>query len=111
MYRLFDGVVACDFPLPGVPEVHRGETDINVSLGQGAASDAGYDLGELRARIQQTTFLVPGVSIRDSKVEQIRVYPPDNDDGATVGNGEMRSSGFLLGLQANVLFGRSGDDD
>ena len=43
MYRLFDGVVACDFPLPGVPEVHRGEADINVSLGRDAASDAGYD--------------------------------------------------------------------
>ena len=26
--------------------------------------DAAYDLGELRARIQQTTFLVPGVTIR-----------------------------------------------
>ncbi len=26
--------------------------------------DAGYDLAELRARIQQTTFLVPGVTIR-----------------------------------------------
>jgi hypothetical protein len=43
MYRLFDGAVACDFPLPGVPEVHGGAADITVGRGQGAAAEAGYD--------------------------------------------------------------------
>jgi hypothetical protein len=43
MYRLFDGLVTCEFPLPGVPEAKKGEADIHIALGQGSASDAGYD--------------------------------------------------------------------
>lgn len=43
MYRLFDGVVACEFPLPGILEIGGLEPDLCVVLGEGAVNDAGYD--------------------------------------------------------------------
>lgn len=43
MYRLFDGAVACDFPLPGIPEIQYAEVDISIVLGRGAADEADYD--------------------------------------------------------------------
>ncbi|MCB0256374.1 MAG: hypothetical protein KDI55_21865, partial [Anaerolineae bacterium] len=43
MYRLFCSAVACDFRLPGVPELEEGEADIRIELSQGKASDTGYD--------------------------------------------------------------------
>jgi hypothetical protein len=43
MYRLFSALVACDFPLPGIPEAPQGEADIRIASGQGSASDTGYD--------------------------------------------------------------------
>jgi hypothetical protein len=43
MYRLFDGAVACDFPLPGIPEVQQAVADLRVTLGQGAVSEAAFD--------------------------------------------------------------------
>ena len=38
MYRLFDAAVACDFPLPGVPEVKQSEADIRVARGPAPAT-------------------------------------------------------------------------
>ena len=43
MYRLFDAAVACDFHLPGVPEVEESEADICIELGQDKATVTGYD--------------------------------------------------------------------
>ena len=43
MYHLFDGLVACDFSLPGVPEAHKGQADIHIALGQGSVNDTRYD--------------------------------------------------------------------
>ena len=42
MYCLFDGAVACDFPLYGVPESQETEADLRIVLGRGCVSDAGY---------------------------------------------------------------------
>lgn len=43
MYRLFEAGVACDFPLPGLPRVSRGEPDILVSMGDNFSADKDYD--------------------------------------------------------------------
>jgi hypothetical protein len=43
MYRLFDGAVACEFPLSGVPEIQQVEADIQVKLGHGFVHEAGFD--------------------------------------------------------------------
>jgi hypothetical protein len=43
MYRLFDGAVACEFPLPGFPEIQQVEADIQVKLGRGSVHETGFD--------------------------------------------------------------------
>lgn len=43
MYSFFDGAVACDFPLTGVPESPKCEADIQVILGDGLPDETGYD--------------------------------------------------------------------
>jgi hypothetical protein len=42
VYRLFDGSIACDFPLPGAPEIDGDQADIEVFLGHGGAGEAGW---------------------------------------------------------------------
>ncbi len=44
MYRVFGAAVACDFPLPGVPEYGDDEADIHIKLGQGRVVDNSYVL-------------------------------------------------------------------
>lgn len=43
MYRLFDGVIACEFPLSGIPVVASTAADIQVRLGSGSPDEAGYE--------------------------------------------------------------------
>ena len=43
MYRLFDGAVACDFPLPGIPITQQTEVDMQVVLGHGPVDEACFD--------------------------------------------------------------------
>lgn len=43
MYRVFDAAVACDFPLPGLPETGASRPDILIELGQGGVVHEGYD--------------------------------------------------------------------
>jgi hypothetical protein len=42
MYRLFDGAVACDFPLSGVPAAQRDDADLQLKLGSGVIDEAGF---------------------------------------------------------------------
>lgn len=43
MYRLFDGAVACDFPLPEIPAMQRAEPNMQIVLGHGSVDEVGFD--------------------------------------------------------------------
>ena len=53
----------------------------------------------------------PTADILDSDVSQIRVYPEGEDEGAVVGNGILRSSGWVAAAQLRFLLGQPRDDD
>ncbi|MBE9538213.1 MAG: hypothetical protein IMF06_03975 [Proteobacteria bacterium] len=43
MYRIFDGVLDCDFSLPGIPKTEHNEVDILIRLGSGRANIVDFD--------------------------------------------------------------------
>jgi len=43
MYRIFDGVIDCDFALHGIPLAQQNEADLQVKLGHGVVDESGFD--------------------------------------------------------------------
>jgi long-chain fatty acid transport protein len=71
----------------------------------GLAAGTTAQLGGFRVDLSGSYLFLPTQTLTDSRVTQIRVYPEGNDDGADVGNGILRSSGWVAALQLGWVFG------
>jgi long-chain fatty acid transport protein len=74
-------------------------------IGTGASLYAG---GHLRFDASLSTVFYQKQEITDSEVTQVNVY---GSDGAVVGNGTLEASGWVVGAQASVMFGKPPDKE
>jgi hypothetical protein len=86
MYRFFDGVVACEFPLPGLPEVGSAQADIQVRLGSGAPDEAPYEWFHSWRQEDDNLVLACARCIGESGARQYLLRFPELADFEIIGD-------------------------